>query len=252
MTFISNSKKFIFVHLHKCAGSSIEVALSDTIQWNDIILGSTQYGEKIQTVYREKFNLYKHSSAADIEKVVGDNIWNSYFTFSIVRHPLDRMVSLYTFLQKLKIQYGFIDNLKLKTKIFLLQNKKFPITLKDLSIQKEGMTLRTEMWALLESRNFSQFIFNIINTNSPSIKSQFESLLNKDKTKIGVDYIGKFENIENDWQYICKKLNITIDLPHVNKSREHQKNWRNYYTLDDINFMVEKYKVDLEAFNYSV
>ncbi len=253
MTFISNSKKFIFIHPHKCAGTSIEIALSETLQWNDIILGgSNNYGKNFQHIYQKKFNLHKHSSAADIQKVVGDNVWDSYFTFSVVRHPLDRMISLYTYFKRIKSEYSIIDDLKLKTKIFLLQNKQFPFISKHPSIQKQGIHRWPGMRAFVESRNFSEFLVNVTNTNDPGIKPQFDVLLNKDKSKIEVDYICKFEDLENNWQYICKKLNISSNLPHANKSRQSKKSWREYYTLDDINFMVEKYKIDLETFNYSV
>lgn len=252
MTFISNSKQFIFIHPHKCAGSSIEMALSKTLQWNDLILGSSDYGEQLEAVFRKKFHLSKHSCAADIEDVVGNDIWHSYFTFSVVRHPLDRMVSLYEYLKKMKGKESFINDTKLRAKIFLAQNKQFPIISKHPSLQKNGIFKWPGIIALMKSRNFSEFLANISQTNAPGIRSQFDFLLNQEKSKITVDYVCKFENLQVDWQYICQKLNISYRLPHANKSRRSHKNWRDYYTLDDLNFMVEKYKMDLETFDYSV
>ena len=44
---ISNSHKFIFVHILKTAGTSICAALDPTLRWNDVILGGTGFGEKM-------------------------------------------------------------------------------------------------------------------------------------------------------------------------------------------------------------
>ena len=35
--------------------------------------------------------------------------------------------------------------------------------------------------------------------------------------QIGVDFVGRFENLEEDWKIICKKLGIRKKLPHENK-----------------------------------
>ena len=99
MTFICNSKKFIFIHLHKCGGTSVERSLDDIMQWNDIMLGSTKYGESVQSQYNDKFGIFKHSSALKTKDLVGDEIWDQYFTFSVVRHPIDRIVSYYSYLK---------------------------------------------------------------------------------------------------------------------------------------------------------
>lgn len=94
---ISNSRKFIYIHLHKTAGTSIENTLESTLAWNDIILGSTKFGEGLQEIYKTKFGLHKHSSAQEVLSVVGTKICNEYFTFSTVRNPYSLAVSQYEF-----------------------------------------------------------------------------------------------------------------------------------------------------------
>ncbi|MGK7958799.1 MAG: sulfotransferase family 2 domain-containing protein [Crocosphaera sp.] len=252
MTFISNSKKFIFVHPHKCAGTSIENALSRTLQWNDIILGSTPYGTKIETAYFEKFNLRKHSMASEIKEVIGEDTWNSYFTFSVVRHPFDRMVSLYKYLQKIKGKDSFIKNIQLKTKIYLYRNKQISFLNQHPLIQKDGIHKWPAIAALTESKNFSEFIVAVTKTNSSAAKPQYYGLSDRNHSQVLVNYVAKVETLEEDWQYICDQLKISQKLPHVNKSRKNNKNWRDYYTAEDIKFMIETYQVDLDQFNYSV
>jgi len=59
------------------------------------ILGS-RYGGK-----KTKYN--SHLNANKIKKYVGDDIFNSYFKFCVVRNPYDKMVSLYN----MKIHRGY-------------------------------------------------------------------------------------------------------------------------------------------------
>ena len=94
---ISHSRRFIFVHIHKTGGTSMELAVANFLAWDDIILGSSALGEVMNDCQRDRFGLYKHSSIADIERVCGPEICKSYFVFATVRHPLDRMCSLYNF-----------------------------------------------------------------------------------------------------------------------------------------------------------
>jgi hypothetical protein len=98
---ISNSRELIFVHIHRTGGTSIERALDPFMRWNDVLLGGSEYGERIQTDYRERFGLWKHSSFSDIRRVCGDELLNAYRSFSLVRHPVSRFLSLYRFSAKI-------------------------------------------------------------------------------------------------------------------------------------------------------
>lgn len=101
------------------------------------------------------------------------------------------------------------------------------------------------------------------------------------KNKLNVDFVGKFENLHQDFSTVCDKLNIKFnELPHKNKSIEdngldrikHQlkflaakptellhfqpdliksRDYREYYTSDELVDLVYKmYKEDVETFNY--
>ena len=50
---ISNSHKFIFVHVMKTAGTSVSAALDPWLRWNDIAIGGTRFGEQIQPARAE-------------------------------------------------------------------------------------------------------------------------------------------------------------------------------------------------------
>ena len=89
---ISPYKEFIFIHLEKCGGTSVETALEPYLAWHDMIIGSTNFGESIQSLYFNRFGvdkvksemLWKHSSAQEIYQFVGPDNWNDFKKFSIV------------------------------------------------------------------------------------------------------------------------------------------------------------------------
>ena len=75
----------------------MELALDRFLCWNDLILGSSPFGEVLNSLYENRFGLHKHSSVSDIETICGDDICENYYVFALVRHPVDRLCSLYNF-----------------------------------------------------------------------------------------------------------------------------------------------------------
>lgn len=90
---ICNSRRFIFVHMMKCAGTAFEMSLSPHLRWNDIQLGNDADGEMLSKIYWRRHRLYKHAPAAQIHAVIGAGIWNLYRTVATVRCPYDRVAS---------------------------------------------------------------------------------------------------------------------------------------------------------------
>src|SRR5262245_17708450 len=98
---ISLNKRYVFVHIHKCAGTSIEVALAKSLRHNDIVLGSTKSGEKYQEFFKRTIGLNKHSTAQEARGFLGETMYAKFFKFAIVRHPVERLHSLYSYALKL-------------------------------------------------------------------------------------------------------------------------------------------------------
>lgn len=70
--------------------------------------------------------------------------------------------------------------------------------------------------------------------------------------KIIVDYVGKIENIEHDFKYILKQLDLEneVILPHANKSMRNSE-YRQYYDDQTREFIEHHYNNDLKTFEYS-
>ncbi len=65
--------------------------------------------------------------------------------------------------------------------------------------------------------------------------------------KISVDFIGKFENIEEDWNTVCERIGEPNDLQFINKGKH---KYDNLYTPESIKLVQEIFKKDFEMFGY--
>ena len=64
-----------------------------------------------------------------------------------------------------------------------------------------------------------------------------------------VDFVGKFENLSEDFAYVCDQIGIDVSLPHENASKHEA--WRSYYTDETAALVEEAFRPDIEAFGYS-
>lgn len=64
-----------------------------------------------------------------------------------------------------------------------------------------------------------------------------------------VDFVGRFENLDTDFQTICKNVGISARLPHINKSD--RTGYRGYYDAETRELTARLYAEDIERFGYA-
>lgn len=65
-----------------------------------------------------------------------------------------------------------------------------------------------------------------------------------------VDFIGRYENLEEDFSFICNKLNIqNAKLPHINRTKD-RNHYSSFYTKKTKDFVFECCREEIEMFNY--
>ncbi len=117
---VSHRYRFIFLKTAKTAGTSIELALSRFLGPDDIItpvaaddeslrkklggIGPQNYQLPPESTkhwfsrLRRTFSkpvFYNHMPATEVQALVGEKIWHTYFRFCVERNPFERAVSLY-------------------------------------------------------------------------------------------------------------------------------------------------------------
>lgn len=207
---ISHRKKFIWIHLPKCAGTSIRELLQSNPLFQPDIL--PMWHSKRPINWEEEYpkvdtNLWTHSSASDIKKYLDErgHRWDDYFKFVFIRNPWERAVSAYEYHRQI------MSKDKQKT---------------DFNIKGVEIALNQP------PRNF-------IMRNMGSWRPD-NYIFDKDG-KLMVDFVGKVEDIEQDFQKVVKKIlpyaSITQwRLPHKNTTTKN-KSYRDYYDDESIEYI---------------
>ena len=203
---LSTSKKFIFFHNYKVAGTSVRKALKcfESMPFYYASRFFQKAGADKNGVF-EMFNSHVSSNVA--KKYLPKKMFNEYFKFGFVRNPWSWQVSLY---------------------FYMLKNKKH--------YQHDHVASLGTFNAYLRWRV----------ENELRLQKQFFYDSNSD---LVVDFIGKHENINNDFKTICLKLGLhDIELPVLNVSSS--ASWVDQYNLESFNLVKDAYKDDIECFCY--
>lgn len=208
---ISYDKRCIFIHIPKCGGTSIEHViwpypedLTEPNLWWGFV---SKYHNKYQT------GGLQHLLARQVRSEVGLEIFNSFYKFTIVRNPWDRIVSQFAYMQTRPDLMDFI-----------------------------GMQPETEFKAylgLIQKKQHVQWM------------PQTDFILDQDGTLL-VDKIGNLESIEKDSREVFDILGICGEQAKVfHANRSQRKSTDHYYDQESIEIVSEIYSSDINYLNYS-
>lgn len=78
-------------------------------------------------------------------------------------------------------------------------------------------------------------------------KPQLDYILDQRKLPL-VDFIGRYENIQNDFKFICNKLHTPLKLD--NRMKTVHRHYTEYYDNETRDIVAQKYAKDIEYFGY--
>ena len=210
--YLIHEKNLIYIPIPKVACTSIKLGISNTeeVDYSKYMTIHSQTSQ--YCTYRPYKNLYK------------------YKCFTFVRNPFSRIVSCYNDKVIKPIQHNkkyYFDSLYNKFIIRLIGNKSlYP----KISFE-EFVEIVTKIPDFISDGHFRSQTSIIFNSISPKI-----------------DYIGKFESIDDDWFRLASIYNLGSISKH-NKSNS--DDWENFFTNKEILLKVGKrYMNDIIIFGY--
>lgn len=178
---------FVFVHINKTGGSSIEKALGLPFQ---------------------------HKTARELRDELGRQRWERRFSFAFVRNPWDKVASHYHF---------------------------------------RVLTNQTSLGA--DPIGFNEWVVRAYGENDPRYFDRPKMFMpqvewvSDERGRIIVDFIGRFERLEEDFRKVSRILEREAALPHLKKSRD--GDYRALFTSEAADVVERWFARDIAAFGYS-
>jgi hypothetical protein len=210
---ICHRRKIIFIHIPKCAGSSVKdfYFAGRGLDWK-VPNYELLYG------YCPVRRLHlQHATARELLEtgLVTEQQWNAYFKFTFVRNVYDRSYSDYLWIQKdRKVSGPFLD--------YLLRRGRFEKILTD----RSDMTYRGDHL---------------------TPQSDFFDL----EGPLKVDFVGRFESIQNDTAHLSRILGI--DKPfdvHEKRNASRKKHYSQFFSPRERAMVEQVYAKDLATLGY--
>lgn len=160
-----------------------------------------------------------HRKIVDYKKIFSPGTFKRYYKFTFVRNPWDRLVSTFFFLKN------------------------------------GGLTEKDRVWAqehIAQFDSFDAFVKGWLTEENINNSLHFQHqycFLEDEKGIIAVDFIGRFENIEEDFKKITEELNIRRTLKKTNTSKR-KEDYKAYYDEETKTIVNEVYRKDIQLFNY--
>ncbi len=220
----NDDHNFLSVHIHKTGGASIYKTFF--------------YLRIIKKINKHKYNPdipYTHThhyTALEWKKDIGEEDFNSRFKFTFVRNPWSKVVSKFT--RACQTSEDGLDKSFISSPEAF--NKWAKATFTDRLVQK----------CRREHCDHTRMMY------WPCV-----DWITDEKGKIMVDFIGRYENLEEDYEKVLKIIEDKAGKP-IERVKSLMKvnvsnggfGYRHYYNDESIELVRENFKKDIEEFGY--
>jgi len=210
---ICHKRKLIFIHIPKCAGSSVK---NFYFNGKDLNWKTPNY-EVLYGYCPERRIHLQHATARQLIEtgLVDLSQWRSYFKFTIVRNPWDRTYSDYLWM---------INDTKINGTFEEYLTKSGPY--KEVLNNSDKMACRGDH--LLPQTDFFDF------------EGEFK-----------LDFVARFENLHYDLLKLNMMINFPYVLnEHAKKNLHRESHYSEYYSEDKRKMVDEVFKIDIDKLGY--
>lgn len=213
---LSHKYKFLFVHIAKTGGTSVRAALN-RLRWRDPMYYLVWPAHKISGLTGHKLGLKfpRHCHVIAAKEMLPAEYFDSLYKFAFVRNPWDLQVSSFHHIQRERPQY-----------------------MNRITDFNEFMR-----WKFDPERPYQYHI-----DTSLSLQSDYLVDLHGNSQ---MDFIGRYENLEEDFAKVCERLKVKLELPHKRKAKDRSKDYRGYYADDTAEMVARHFKRDIEMLGYT-
>lgn len=155
-----------------------------------------------------------HLTAREVIARIGMDKWNSAYKFTVVRNPWDKVVSHYEYRRK-----------KDKTQI-----------------ATRGISF-TDWIRMTYGDDKNTYYYN----NPRSFQPQVD-WLKDNEGKVSMDYVIRFESINEGFDHVKNVLGLDATLPHLNASD--RAGFQSYYNDESRDIIARWFHEDIETFGY--
>jgi len=163
-----------------------------------------------------------HMNILKFQLVFPKPTFDRYFKFAFVRNPYDRLVSAFFYLKNSDPN-----------------SSDYPWAKANLSRYDDFETFVTD-WVTPQ---------NILTW--PHFKPQYRFICDV-HDHVLVDFIGRYENLEQDFAIVAQKLQINAELQYRNRGQHRRRKYHTYYTEETKNIVAEVYERDFTILEYDI
>ncbi len=176
----------------------------------------------IKSLYGEEAGGFGHPTYERFLRLYGEKHFNTYFKFTFVRNPWERLLSAYSFLKK-----GGMNHM----------DQQFCN-----EVLSDYGTFEKFVMEWVDEENVESWVHFI---------PQYHYVYDADMNLV-VDFVGRFENFNKDFEKVRSILKTGTPLKHLNKTGDKKaKSYRDAYTPEMAEKVAKVYKIDIELFGYA-
>lgn len=211
---INHKYKFIFIHIPKCAGSSIKRHFfpDAKVDWR-----LPNYEVLYGWCPKRKIHLQHATSQQLLEtELISEEVWKSYFKFTFVRNPWDRAYSDY---------------------LWIMSDRKLKGSFNDY-ISKMGVFKKC-----MRDNNNKEYRGDhlIPQTKFYSVTGDFK-----------MDFIGRFENLTPDLSFVNKRINFPSKFnSHEKHNTQKLSHYSLFYNKERKGLVDHFYADDIQELDYT-
>jgi hypothetical protein len=229
---ISHRHRFIFFCNGKTGTTSIEQSL-----------GHLNEGERYAFAAKGLF-MQKHVPPVLLRACLPEETWRRYFKFVFVRNPFDWCVSQWSY--NFRFKFLGLPDAHPARRAASGEKGAFPMP----------MVMGRSLGELAATQVFSaadvEFLFRYLKRTYrvvPYADGSYQvSFLQDAEGRQLVDFVGRFERLEQDYASIMERLGLDVGLPHLNRTAG--RDYQTWYTAESAAAVVRLWAVDFRTLGY--